>query len=442
MKSTDKTTPPDEERAGELSSPAVIVFESPSGSGAHGESPIRAPNRRTSDSESDAPPVSDASVRSKRLTRASFKRPRLEEDQEGLALSSITQETPAPKISTAARGKGKGKGCKRSAATARTETANRLSDSSIVDVTCVEGSEAEHDPIGLRQTIKEELRRVAAKKSQPARNEQMKSAETTIMTAVFKRCGVPSAEKVHSELAIMRQELARLSASNAALEAELQATKAELAASRGSRPQPMSESDMLGLMRREMAAFRQRFDVLESKVLRPPLAASQTASRSYAAVAAKPSTSSGQTGRGTQPPARARAAPPARAPVPPLVSVEPPPNAPIGRRNKRRGGVTAQQAVGPVTVMPVPPARDLSGGEWQLVGDARRVAKEGRKRRKKAQRQRRQQQRKEKGKGRPSATPVVSTAAAAAAAAVATTTAAVATAGCNAAREEVVMDCQ
>ncbi|KAF9791660.1 hypothetical protein SFRURICE_020059 [Spodoptera frugiperda] len=98
---------------------------------------------------------------------------RLEEDQEGLALSSITQEAPAPKI------------CKRSAATARTEPANRLSDSSIVDVTCVEGSEAEHDPTGLRQTIKEELRRVAAKKSQPARNEQMKSAETTIMTAVL-----------------------------------------------------------------------------------------------------------------------------------------------------------------------------------------------------------------------------------------------------------------
>ncbi|KAF9808616.1 hypothetical protein SFRURICE_019774 [Spodoptera frugiperda] len=191
-----------------------------------------------------------------------------------------------------------------------------------MEVTCGEGSEAEHDSVGLRQIIKEELRRVAGKKSQPARNEQMKSAETTIMTAVFKLCGMPSAEKVHTELAVLRRELARLSASNAALEAELQATKAELAASRGSRPQPMSESDMLGLMRREMAAFRQRFDMLESKVLRPPLVASQTASRSYAAVAAKASTSLGQTGRGTQPPARARAAPPARAPVPPLVSVD------------------------------------------------------------------------------------------------------------------------
>ncbi|KAF9816676.1 hypothetical protein SFRURICE_018556, partial [Spodoptera frugiperda] len=256
---------------------------------------------------------------------------------------------------TGARGKGKGKGCKRSAATARTEPANRLSDSSIVDVTAADGLEAEHDSVGLRQTIKEELRRLAGKKSQPARNEQMKSAETTIMTAVFKRCGVPSAEKVHSELAIMRQELARLSASNAALEAELQATKAELAASRGSRPQPMSESDMLGLMRREMAAFRQRFDVLEKE---------SDGSRHYAGCWAN----FGET-VGTQRTAGQRGS--LRGAV--LHSaVEPPPNAPIGRRNKRRGGVTAQQAVGPVTVMPVPPARDLSGGEWQLVGDARR----------------------------------------------------------------------
>ncbi|KAF9791494.1 hypothetical protein SFRURICE_010968 [Spodoptera frugiperda] len=273
------------------------------------------------------------------LADHSIHQPVLEEDQEGLALSFNTQEAPAPKISTAARGKGKGKGCKRSAATARTEPVGRQSDSSIMDVTAADGLEAEHDSVGLRQTIKEELRRLAA-------------------------------EKVHSELVIMRRELARLSASNAALEAELQATKAELAASRGSRPQPMPESDTLGLMRREMAAFRQRFDVLESKVLRPPLAASQTASRSYAAVAAKPS---GETGRGTQPTARARAAPPARAPVPPPVQVEPPPNAPTGRRNKRKGGVTAQQAVSPATVMPTQPARDLGGGEWQVVGEARRT---------------------------------------------------------------------
>ncbi|KAF9800722.1 hypothetical protein SFRURICE_015376 [Spodoptera frugiperda] len=247
-----------------MSSVSSLFMSTYDGSGARGESPIRAPSRRTSDSESDAPAVSDASVRSKRLTRASFKRPRLEEDQERLALSSNTQEAPASKISTAARGKGKSKGCKRSTATARTEPAERLSEASIMEVTCGEGSEAEHDSVGLRQIIKEELRRVAGKKSQPARNEQMKSAETTIMTVVFKPCGMPSVEKVHTELAVLRREMARLSASNAALEAELQATKAELAASRGSRPQLMSESDMLGLMRREMAAFRQRFDMLES----------------------------------------------------------------------------------------------------------------------------------------------------------------------------------
>ncbi|KAF9807608.1 hypothetical protein SFRURICE_008821 [Spodoptera frugiperda] len=269
----------------------VVVGEGPSGSGARGEALVssgkshtRAPSRKWSDSESDALPASDASVRRPQLQRS----PR-----------------------TAARGKGKSKGCKRSAATARTKPTERLSESSIMEVTCGEGSEAEHDSVGLRQIIKEELRRVAGKKSQPARNEQMKSAETTIMTAVFKLCGMPSAEKVHTEVAVLRREMV---------------------------------SDW-------------------------PL---------------------------HSPPVRARAAPPARAPVPPPVQVEPPPNAPTGHRNKRRGGVTAQQAVGPATVVPISPARDLGGGEWQVVGEARRVAKEGKKRRKKAQRQRRQQQRKEK----------------------------------------------
>ncbi|KAF9806671.1 hypothetical protein SFRURICE_015940 [Spodoptera frugiperda] len=65
-------------------------------------------------------------------------------------------------------------------------------------------------------------------------------------------------------------------------------------------------------------------------------------------------------------------------------------NASTGRRRGRRGA-TAQQAA-PVTGEPTLPA----SGDWQLVGEARRVAKEARKRRKKAQRLRRQQQRKEK----------------------------------------------
>ncbi|KAF9806310.1 hypothetical protein SFRURICE_019031 [Spodoptera frugiperda] len=172
----------------------------------------------------------------------------------------------------------------------------------------------------LRQAVREGLRQIAGKKSQPAGAAQLKSVEAEIMAAAFDICRVPSAGKVHRELADMRRELSRLSASNAALEAELRATKAELAVCRGRQPQPPAEPDLVELLRREMAAFQQRFNVLESKLLRPPLAASSSAtSRSYAAVAARPSTSSGRTSRDTQPVARPRAAPPTRAPAPPVV---------------------------------------------------------------------------------------------------------------------------
>ncbi|KAF9801753.1 hypothetical protein SFRURICE_014907 [Spodoptera frugiperda] len=102
---------------------------------------------------------------------------------------------------------------------------------------------------------------------------------------------------------------------------------------------------MLGLLRREMAAFQQRYDVLESRLLRPPLAASST----YAAVAARPSSSSGQTGRGAQPPARTGAAPPARAPAPPPTQgpAVQTTDASAGRKKRRRGA--AAQQIAPAT---------------------------------------------------------------------------------------------
>ncbi|KAF9800730.1 hypothetical protein SFRURICE_015384 [Spodoptera frugiperda] len=148
-------------------------------------------------------------------------------------------------------------------------------------------------------------------------------------------------------------------------------------------------------MRKEMAAFRQRFDVLESRLLRPPLTASSS-SRSYVAVAAGPPTTSGQSGRVAQPVVRPRAAPLAKTPAPPAVQAPaiPEVNAPTGRKRRRRGAVTQQAEEAPVTGEFTPSARGLNGSEWQVVGEARRVAKEARKRRKKAQR--RQQQRKEK----------------------------------------------
>ncbi|KAF9804839.1 hypothetical protein SFRURICE_007742, partial [Spodoptera frugiperda] len=370
-----------------------------------GKSHTRAPSRKGSDSESDSSSVSGASVILKRQTRSTFKRPRTEESL-GLSSSSNALEAPAPpKIPTAARGRGRGKG-KRRAATARSKPAEipaaadstlsknaAHSDSSVMEVSDGEGSKGARLSETLRQAVREGLRLVAGKKTQSARAAQLKLVEAEIMAAAFDVCRIPSAGKVHQELAEMRRELARLSVSNAALEAELRSTKAELAACRRSQlqppAQPQAEPDVLGLLRREMTAFQQRYDVLESRLLRPPLAASST----YAAVAARPSSSSGQTGRDAQPPARTRAALPARAPAPPPTQgpAVQTTDASAGRKKRRRGA--AAQQIAPATGVPTPTAR---GSEWQVVGEARRVAKEARKRRKKEQRQRRQQQRREK----------------------------------------------
>ncbi|KAF9806882.1 hypothetical protein SFRURICE_005839 [Spodoptera frugiperda] len=87
-----------------------------------------------------------------------------------------------------------------------------------------------------------------------------------------------------------------------------------------------------------------------------------------------------------------------RTPAPPAVQAPATTeaNALAGRSRRRRGAVTQQAEGATATGEPTPPARAANSSEWQVVGEARRVAKEARKRRKKAQRQRRQQQRKEK----------------------------------------------
>ncbi|KAF9818684.1 hypothetical protein SFRURICE_011730 [Spodoptera frugiperda] len=291
-----------------------------------------------------------------------------------------------PKIPTAARGGGRGKG-KRLAGTVRPKPAERPaaegsalisavhSDSSVMEVVDAESLNGERGSETLRQAVREGLRQIAGKKSS-ADSEGSLGGKST------------SGAGRHAAGAVALVGL------QCGAEAELRATKAELAVCRGRQPQPPAEPDLVELLRREMAAFQQRFNVLESKLLRPPLAASSSAtSRSYAAVAARPSTSSGRTSRDTQPVARPRAAPPATAPAPPVVQAPAggqAVNASTGRRRGRRGAA-AQQAA-PVTNEPTLPA----SGDWQVVGEARRVAKEARKRRKKAQRQRRQQQRKEK----------------------------------------------
>ncbi|KAF9791508.1 hypothetical protein SFRURICE_010982, partial [Spodoptera frugiperda] len=241
--------------------------------------------------------------------------------------------------------------------------------------------------------VMEALRMVAGQKSQNARNGVLRHAKATIMKAA-RQNGAPLAAgrqmtALQKELGEMRREMARLTASNAAMEAELRSAKAELAAARGGRGQPSqsTEVDMIGLVRREMAAFQQRFDVLEGRILRPPLAASQTAPKSFAAAAATNSGQSSHSAQG-QPPARELVASPAQAPAAPAAK------APKGRR---RRGTVSQPAVAPTGVEPTPVSDFLvDGGEWQVVGEAKKAAKEGRKRRKKEQRQRRQQRRKEK----------------------------------------------
>ncbi|KAF9824433.1 hypothetical protein SFRURICE_019678 [Spodoptera frugiperda] len=358
--------------------------------------PVRAPSRRVSGSESDTSSASGAcslrSVSSQRPKRGTFKRPRLEE---GRGPSSNEQEAPASKIPTASRGRGKRKGSERLVPTTQAEPTE--ADSSEMEVSGGEGSVGQNvdvtGEVSLRKAVMEALRMVAGQKSQNARNGVLRHAKVTIMKAA-RQNGAPLAAgrqmtALQKELGEMRREMARLTASNAAMEAELRSAKAELAAARGGRGQPSqsTEADMIGLVRREMAAFQQRFDVLEGRILRPPLAASQTAPKSFAAAVA---TNSGQSSRSAQgqPPARELVASPAQAPAAPAAK------APKGRR---RRGTVSQPAVAPTGVEPTPVSDFLvDGGEWQVVGEAKKAAKEGRKRRKKEQRQRRQQRRKEK----------------------------------------------
>ncbi|XP_022831316.1 uncharacterized protein LOC111359856 [Spodoptera litura] len=389
----NKSKTPEEERASELSSLAV-GGESQGGSGTRGEalesssqSLTRALSRRMSEAESDYSSASGAyslrSLSSQRQKKGTFKRPRL---KEGRDPSSNEQEAPAPKIPTAARGRGRRKGCERPMAATRAESAEADSsesggEGSVGDLGAINGD--------LCKVVKQTLRTVAEQKSEKGRNGVLRQAKAAIMKAA-RQCGLPSAAgqqmaALQKELGEMRREMIRLTASNAAMEDELRSAKAELAAAREGRPrasQPV-EADIIGLVRREMAAFQQRFDVLESRILRPPLAGSQAAPRTFAAAAAMPTTPGRSSGVRAQPPA----ASPAQASAETVV------RAPTVRR---RGGAVP----GPSTAPAVEPTRTsgspASGGGWQVVGEARRVAKEGRKRRKKEQRQRQRQRRKEK----------------------------------------------
>ncbi|CAH0690325.1 unnamed protein product [Spodoptera exigua] len=265
----NKNPPNGEEDASEVSSLANITE-------ALEASCARASSRKESDSESDSTSQSGTNIALRqKKTRGTFKRPRLADGREP---SSNEQEAPAPKIPTAARGRGKGKGLPR-AAGSRGEPTERLAaegsalgkvaplDSSEMELSAGEGSASEGGADSLRQEVKEALRMLAGQKTQAGRNGVLKHAEAAIMSAVSQQGSAGrQMAAMYKELAGMRRELSRLAAANSALEAELRAAKAELAAARGARSQPAqpAEADLLGLMRREMAAFQQRFDVLEA----------------------------------------------------------------------------------------------------------------------------------------------------------------------------------
>ncbi|KAF9796859.1 hypothetical protein SFRURICE_015841, partial [Spodoptera frugiperda] len=337
--------PPRGRHSARLSEPSREP-EGPSGSGARrkaldssGKSHTRAPSLKGSYSESDCSSVSGVSIISRRHTRSTFKRPRMEEEagERPSAQAATTRSKPAKRL-----------------AAEDALGSSALSDSSIKKISDADGMQGERDTGTLRQTVRDALGQLV---------------EAEIMAAAFDLCRVPSAGKVHQELAAMRQELAemrqklaRLFASNAALETKLREMK-------------------------RRAAFQQRFNVLESIPLRPSLAASSSAtsssatSRSYAAVAPRSLTSSGQTGCGAQQVARPQAAPPARTPALPAVHApaSPAANASSGRKRRRRGAA-AQQAEALATGAPTPTARGPDGSG--VAG--RRRGEESRQRSKKA----------------------------------------------------------
>ncbi|KAF9802337.1 hypothetical protein SFRURICE_009019, partial [Spodoptera frugiperda] len=364
------------------------------------KSHTRVPSWKASDSESDSSSVFAASVSSQRQTRAAFKRPRTEEGR-GLSSSSNAQEAPAPpKIPTAARGGGRGKG-KRLAGTVRPKPAERPaaegsalisavhSDSSVMEVVDAKSLNGERGSETLRQAVREGLRQIAGKKSQPAGAAQLKSVEAEIMRRPSIYVGFPRREKYigswptcGGSCRACRPPMRRWRPSSGPLRLSL----------------PFAEDVNLSLRRNLIwwSYFAGRW-LLSSNVL-----------MCWRANSSRPRV---QRPRGHTWPLRPGPRPPLvglaailnrwqgheRLPQqgPQLLHVQAPAggqavNASTGRRRGRRGAA-AQQAA-PVTSEPTLPA----SGDWQVVGEAKKVAKEARKRRKKAQRQRRQQQRKEK----------------------------------------------
>ncbi|PZC81710.1 hypothetical protein B5X24_HaOG212154 [Helicoverpa armigera] len=155
-----------------------------------------------------------------------------------------------------------------------------------------------------------------------------------------------------------------------------------------------AESQILALVRQEMAAFQARFSVLEGRVLRPPLAASkppaaQRASYAAAVAAAPPP----RRGPPSKPPVAAPNGPTRRAPAQPkpktarAVQAQRPPVPPSAP-------APSSAPVAKCPPKPTPSAAPTSSAtesEWQVVGEKKKRRRAAKAAKKKAQKRRRRE---------------------------------------------------
>nr|XP_049701474.1 serine/arginine repetitive matrix protein 1-like [Helicoverpa armigera] len=252
----------------------------------------------------------------------------------------------------------------------------------------------------FEKTVESAIRQVALKRKKASKDGAIEAATASITAAAVSNFGRAPV----SELAKLQQEVGRLTAALESLVEENRSLRAELAKMReqgaergGARQQAQTapaESQILALVRQEMAAFQARFSVLEGRVLRPPLAASKppAAQRaSYAAaVAATPpprrgppskppvAALNGPTRRApAQPkPKTARAVQAQRPPVPP--SAPAPSSAPVAKRPPKPTPSAA-------------PTSSATESEWQVVGEKKKKRRAAKAAKKKAQKRRRRE---------------------------------------------------
>ncbi|KAH9630037.1 hypothetical protein HF086_008007 [Spodoptera exigua] len=160
---------------------------------------------------------------------------------------------------------------------------------------------------------------------------------------------------VTEETALLRAQNKKLAAQMVELRKEHEELKAEMVNFRREhlrqevglalptqQPQPQlpsQETELTRLIRKEMASFNARFSVLEGKILRPPLAADQRSTPTYAAQAATP--------RAAQP-APAAAATQKRTAASQMKTAGPQSNRQSTKEAKRQGPLLGQPSVNPL----------------------------------------------------------------------------------------------